>query len=92
MTSLFQPLHGGRGGAATVVTFKLWSREQDTLVWVWVLATPELTVAVAATHNPLTLGPTSTDNNHPKLQNWVKNTFIYFIYGRGVPVNITVAS
>ena len=40
MTSLFQPLHGGRGGAAAVVTFKPWSREQWSRihwVWVWVL-------------------------------------------------------
>ena len=53
--------------------------EQDTLgLGLGTVATPELTVAVAATHNPLMLSPTSTDNTHPKLQNWVKSSFIFF--------------
>ena len=98
MTSLFQPLHGGRGGAAAVVTFKPWSREQDTLgLGLGTVATPELTVAVAATHNPLMLSPTSTDNTHQPTPNYkigLKTLLsLLSIHGRGVaPVQFTVAS
>ena len=84
MTSLFQPLHGGRGGAAALVTFKPWSSGAGyTGSGSGYYGYTRTNCCSSRNPQPTHAQPDQYRQyppTHPKLQNWVKNTFISFIY------------